>query len=98
MSVYRRTAGSTKNVAVYGASGSMKTRAYCINRILQAAAQGESLIICDPKSELYETTSQYLRDEKGYLVRVLNLYSLSIRFMGLPFRDRGRRVNGTGLL
>ena len=62
-----------KNIAVYGASGSMKTRAYCINRILQAAAQGESLIICDPKSELYETTSQYLRDEKGYLVRVLNL-------------------------
>ena len=39
-----------KNIAVYGASGSMKTRAYCINRILQAAAQGESLIICDPKS------------------------------------------------
>ena len=25
-----------KNVAVYGASGSMKTRAYCLNRILQA--------------------------------------------------------------
>ena len=62
-----------KNIAVYGASGSMKTRAYCINRILQAVAQGESLIICDPKSELYETTSQYLREEKKYLVRVLNL-------------------------
>ena len=29
-----------KNVAVYGASGSMKTRAYCINRILQATGQG----------------------------------------------------------
>lgn len=64
-----------KNMAVYGASGSMKTRAYCINRILQAAAQGESLIICDPKSELYETTSSYLRDEKGYIVRVFNLVS-----------------------
>ena len=63
-----------RNIAVYGASGSMKTRAYCINRILQAAAQGESLIICDPKSELYETTSQYLR-EQGYTVRVFNLVS-----------------------
>lgn len=66
-----------KNIAVYGASGSMKTRAYCINRILQAAAQkdgGESLIICDPKSELYETTSEYLRN-KGYTVRVFNLVS-----------------------
>ncbi len=28
-----------KNIAVYGASGSMKPE-YCINRILQAAAQG----------------------------------------------------------
>ena len=51
-----------KNVAVYGASGSMKTRAYCLNRILQAAngpeGKRESLIICDPKSELYERTSR----------------------------------------
>lgn len=63
-----------KNIAVYGASGSMKTRAFCINRILQAAAGGESLIICDPKSELYEKTSEYLR-RKNYTVRVFNLVS-----------------------
>lgn len=63
-----------KNIAVYGASGSMKTRAFCINRILQAAAGGESLIICDPKSELYEKTSEYLR-QKNYTVRVFNLVS-----------------------
>lgn len=66
------------NLAVYGASGSKKTRAFCVNRILQAAAKldgkspGESLIICDPKSELYEKTSAYLR-EKGYVVKVFNL-------------------------
>lgn len=64
-----------KNIAVYGASGSMKTRAYCINRILQAAALGESLIICDPKSELYEQTSRYLKEEKNYVVRAFNLVS-----------------------
>ena len=63
-----------KNIAVYGASGSMKTRAFCINRILQAAQCGESLIICDPKSELYEKTSEYLR-RKNYTVRVFNLVS-----------------------
>lgn len=63
-----------RNIAVYGASGSMKTRAYCINRILQSAAQGESLIICDPKSELYERTSEYMRS-RGYTVRVFNLVS-----------------------
>ena len=38
------------NMAVYGASGSMKTRSFCVNRILQSAARGESLIVCDPKS------------------------------------------------
>lgn len=66
-----------KNIAVYGASGSMKTRSFCINRIMQAAARkggGESLIICDPKSELYEMTSEYMRS-KGYTVRVFNLVS-----------------------
>lgn len=63
-----------KNIAVYGASGSMKTRAFCVNRILQAVAGGESLIICDPKSELYEKTSEYLR-RKNYTVRVFNLVS-----------------------
>lgn len=66
-----------RNVAVYGASGSMKTRAYCMNRILQAAhgpeGQRESLIICDPKSELYEKTSEYLR--KTHIVKVFNLVS-----------------------
>lgn len=66
-----------KNVAVYGATGSMKTRAYCLNRILQAAngpeGKRESLIICDPKSELYERTSSYL--EKTHIVKVFNLVS-----------------------
>ena len=60
------------NLAVYGASGSMKTRSFCMNRILQGVSRGESLIICDPKSELYEKSSEYLRD-KGYVVKVFNL-------------------------
>lgn len=60
------------NLAVYGASGSKKTRAFCVNMILQSAARKSSLIICDPKSELYEKTSQYLRD-KGYTVRKFDL-------------------------
>ena len=60
------------NLAVYGASGSMKTRSFCMNRILQGVTRNESLIICDPKSELYEKSSEYLRD-KGYVVRIFNL-------------------------
>ena len=60
------------NLAVYGSSGSMKTRSFCMNRILQAVIRGESLIISDPKSELYEKSSEYLRDQ-GYCVKVFNL-------------------------
>lgn len=60
------------NIAVYGASGSMKTRSFCMNRILQGVARGESLIICDPKSELYEKAACYLRD-KGYTIKIFNL-------------------------
>ncbi len=60
------------NLAVYGASGSMKTRSFCMNRILQGVSRGESLVICEPKSEIYEKSSEYLRD-KGYTVRVFNL-------------------------
>ena len=64
------------NLAVYGASGSKKTRAFCVNMILQCAARKSSLVICDPKSELYEKTSEYLRDQ-GYTVRVFNLVTPS---------------------
>ena len=64
------------NLAVYGASGSKKTRAFCMNMILQSAARRSSLIICDPKSELYEKSSAYLRDQ-GYTVKVFNLVTPS---------------------
>lgn len=60
------------NMAVFGASGSKKTRSFCVNRILSGVARGESLIITDPKSELYEKTSEYLRSQ-GYTVKVFNL-------------------------
>ncbi len=64
------------NLAVYGASGSKKTRAFCMNMILQSAARRSSLVICDPKSELYEKSSAYLRDQ-GYTVKVFNLVTPS---------------------
>lgn len=61
-----------RNIAVYGASGSMKSRAFARNMIFQCVARGESLIITDPKSELYESMSMYLKNE-GYLVKCFNL-------------------------
>lgn len=61
-----------RNIAVYGASGSMKSRAFARNMIFQCVARGESLIITDPKSELYESMSAYLENE-GYTVKCFNL-------------------------
>ena len=63
-----------RNVAVYGAAGSMKSRAYVRNMVFQCVRRGESLIITDPKSELYASMAEYLRS-KGYAVKVFNLIS-----------------------
>jgi len=64
-----------RNVAVYGASGSMKSRAYARNMMLQCVKRGESIICTDPKSELYEDMAQYMQNN-GYVVKVLNLVNL----------------------
>lgn len=61
-----------RNIAVYGASGSMKSRAFVRNMALQAVKRGESVIITDPKSELYEDMAGYF-SANGYAVRVFNL-------------------------
>lgn len=61
-----------RNVAVFGASGSMKSRAYARNVVFQCVKRGESLIITDPKSELYADLCLYLQDN-GYTVKVFNL-------------------------
>lgn len=61
-----------RNVAVFGASGSMKSRAYARNMIFQCVKNGHSLIVTDPKAELFDDLSQYLKDN-GYTVKVFNL-------------------------
>lgn len=61
-----------RNVAVFGASGSMKSRAYARNVVFQCVKRGESMIITDPKSELYNDLCIYLQ-ENGYTVKVFNL-------------------------
>lgn len=72
------------HIAVLGASGSMKSRAYARNAIIASALSGESLVVTDPKSELLADTRGYLED-KGYNVKVLDLVNpeRSDRFDGL---------------
>lgn len=64
-----------RNIAVCGSQGSMKSRAFARNMILQCVKRGESIFVTDPKSELYEDTAAYLK-ANGYTVRQWNLISL----------------------
>lgn len=61
-----------KNIAVYGAPGSMKSRAFVRNMILGCIRRGESMIVTDSKTELYSDMAEYARAQ-GYCVRVFNL-------------------------
>lgn len=56
---------------VIGATGSGKTQTVIFPTVNVLAKKRESMIITDPKGEIYENTSNMLR-EKGYNVLVLN--------------------------
>ena len=64
--------GLTEHIMVYGATGSGKTRGMVIPFILQAMRRGESMVLVDVKGEIYERTSEILREE-GYEVKMFNL-------------------------
>ena len=61
-----------RHTAVFGASGTMKSRAVIRNTIFQAIRRRESVLVSDPKSELYNDTSELFR-KNGYEVKVFNL-------------------------
>ena len=65
-----------RHVAVFGASGSMKSRAYVRTNILQMSSEGHSMIMTDPKGELARDTAKYL-EEMGYTVRIFNLVNMT---------------------
>ncbi len=67
--------GMSKNIMVYGAPGTGKSRGFVMPFIMQAVKRGESMVICDSKAEFYEMYSEYLRNE-GYFVRSYNLLDL----------------------
>lgn len=65
--------GLSDHTIVFGATGSGKSRGYVIPFIFQAVKRNESIIIVDPKGELYEKTSEYMRSEGGYTTKIFNL-------------------------
>ncbi|WP_300346202.1 VirD4-like conjugal transfer protein, CD1115 family [uncultured Oscillibacter sp.] len=61
-----------KHVAVFGASGTMKSRGVIRPALFQSIRRGESVVVTDPKSEIYSDTVELFR-KHGYTVRVYNL-------------------------
>lgn len=64
-----------KNIAVVGSSGTGKSRAIIRNALFQMIINDESVILTDPKGELYSDTA-YLFEMCGYEVRVINLVDI----------------------
>lgn len=61
-----------KHIAVFGASGTMKSRGVIRPALFQSIRRGESVVVTDPKSEIYSDTVELFRTH-GYTVRVYNL-------------------------
>ena len=63
--------GYNRNMSICGTSGTGKSNSISKPWIMHYAMRGESMVITDPKSELYEEMSYYLR-KMGYKVYQFN--------------------------
>ncbi len=72
------TDASDSHSIIFGSTGSKKTRLVAMPTIMCLADSGkpESMVISDPKGELYERTAYYL-EKKGYDVMCINLRDIS---------------------
>ncbi|MCM1233728.1 MAG: type IV secretory system conjugative DNA transfer family protein [Ruminococcus flavefaciens] len=66
------TDDTDSHTLIFGNTGSKKTRNFCIPGVYTIGMAGESMVVSDPKGEIYCNTSGFLA-EQGYEVKVLNL-------------------------
>ncbi len=66
------TDDSDSHTLIFGNTGTKKTRNFCIPGVYTIGMAGESMIISDPKGEIYRNTSGFL-ERQGYEIKVLNL-------------------------
>lgn len=78
-----------KHTAVIGPTASKKSRLVAMPTVRLLGAAGESMIISDPKAEIYNRTAAYLK-EIGYEIRVLNLrqpqYGVAWNPLSIPYQ------------
>ncbi|MGE7687320.1 VirD4-like conjugal transfer protein, CD1115 family [Peribacillus simplex] len=67
--IHRESSYKNRNVMVFGISGTQKSKSYIIPNILNT--DSDSIIVTDPKGELYETTSEAKR-KQGYSVHLMS--------------------------
>lgn len=60
------------NEAVIGGSGSGKSSCYVIMKVIKSIQRNESIVVTDPKGELYRLTAYYAKNH-GYKVQILNM-------------------------
>ena len=68
---------------IFGATGSKKTRLFCMPMINIFARAGESFVATDPKGELYARTSGIMK-ENGYDIVALNFRDIGMGDMWNP--------------
>lgn len=80
---------SDAHTLVIGATGSKKSRLAAMPMVEILGAAGESMIVCDPKAEIYERTASFL-SHLGYQIHVLNFRrpeaSDGWNYLSIPYR------------
>lgn len=95
--------GADTHTLIFGATGSKKTRLFCMPILNYFVKAGESFITTDPKGELYDRTSGLAR-ANGYKTVVLNFRDIGKGDMwnplSLPYRmyHEGDRDEAVSLL
>ncbi|MCR5209390.1 MAG: type IV secretory system conjugative DNA transfer family protein [Lachnospiraceae bacterium] len=95
--------GTDTHTLIFGATGSKKTRTFCMPTINMMIRAGESFIVTDPKAELYVRTAGFAK-ERGYKLVVLNFRDIGYGDMwdplALPFEyyTTGRKDEANNLI
>lgn len=76
--------GKDTHTLIWGATGSKKTRLFCLPMINIFVKAGESFVVTDPKGEIYARTSGFA-EKAGYDTIVLNFRDPSHSDMWNPF-------------
>ncbi len=78
------------HVAVFGSSGSMKSRAYITNAIMQATLMGASVIVTDSKGVLYNRCAAFLESEGLHCKGLQHREHAELRPLQPAWRGQGR--------